>query len=72
MFRFLFLLFGIAAVVAGLAYKDYNDFLETPLSISESQSHFTIERGWSAKREIIGNQNGRICINRLANRARAV
>ncbi len=50
MFRFLFLLLGIAAVVAGLAYKDYNDYLAKPLAISEAQSHFTIESGWSAKR----------------------
>ncbi len=50
MLRFLFFVLLLAAIAGGFAYKDYTDYLNTPLTISEEQSLFSIERGWSAKR----------------------
>ncbi len=50
MFRFLLLVLVLAAAAGAFAYKDYDNYLSTPLTISDAQANFTVEPGWSAKR----------------------
>jgi len=48
-----FLLLLIVATCAGAAYYGYTDYqryLQTPVSLSEQGTTFTVKRGWSAKR----------------------
>ncbi len=49
-FRFFLTVVVIAAVAAGLAYADYQAFLEEPVQLGEETQSFTVESGWSAKR----------------------
>jgi len=44
----------IAAIAAGLVYANFNSFRQQPISVSEDNSLFVIERGWSARR--VGNE----------------
>lgn len=50
MWRFLTFLVVIGLVAAGLVYADYSGTIEQPISLTEEQRSFTIEKGWSAKR----------------------
>lgn len=51
MIRALFFSILLAACAAGLyAWHDYQNYLETPVSLEASGRTFVIERGWSARR----------------------
>jgi len=50
MWRFLTFLVVIGLVAAGLVYADYSGTIKQPISLTEEQRSFTIEKGWSAKR----------------------
>lgn len=50
MWRFLIFLVVLALVAAGLIYADYSGTIKEPLTFSDEQRTFTIEKGWSAKR----------------------
>lgn len=50
MWRFLVFLVVVGLVAAGLVYADYSGAVNKPLSFSDDQRTFTIEKGWSAKR----------------------
>ncbi len=39
-----------AGTAAGFAWTDYRQFLETPVTLDDSNPTFAVERGWSAKR----------------------
>lgn len=50
MWRFLIFLVVVGLVAVGLVYADYSDTIKQPISLTEDQRSFTIEKGWSAKR----------------------
>ncbi len=50
MWRFLLFITALVGLGVVLVYADYSDYLKKPLTLTDEQRVFTIEKGWSAKR----------------------
>ena len=49
MLRVLLFLLVLVAGAAGFGWNDYDRWLDSPVSLSETETTFTIDRGWSAR-----------------------